>query len=83
MNAREDLGTYAPASHASGKLRPAPLLNKQNLGKIPKANSSISDDLSIYDNYGQPSMPGKDGLSRLSSNIAGANSPPKQQKKGK
>jgi len=86
-NIKEDSSSYAPASHTFGKPRPAPvqstLLNKQNLGKIPKANSNISDDLSIYDNYAQPSIPGKDGLSRLSSNIAGVNSPLKQQKKGK
>ena len=78
---KEEASSYAPASHTFGKARPGPLLNKQNLGKIPKANTNISDDLSIYDNYGQPSIPGKDGLSRLSSNAAG--SPMKQQKKGK
>jgi hypothetical protein len=50
---------------------------------IPKANSNISDDTSIYDNYGQPSIPGKDGQSRFSSNFAGTDSPLKQQKKGK
>ena len=83
VNMKEDTSSYAPVSHTFGKPRPGPLLNKQNLGQIPKANSNISDDLSIYDNYGQPSQPGKDGLSRFSNNIGGADSPLKQQKKGK